>query len=153
VTGKVEAIYIAQSRRDAVKQVDSAILKAGRGIVGDRYHTNAEKLIDADSVVPDNHLTLIAKEELDDFLSTHESNLDYGDFRRNIITSGIDLNALVGKEFSVGDAICRGTELCEPCAPLSRLVHPAVLPDLVHKAGLRAVIVKDGEVEVGGEIT
>lgn len=153
MTGKVEAIYIAQNRRDVVKQVDSATLKAGRGIVGDRYYGNSEKLIDAGGVVPDNHVTLIAKEELDNFLSTHESNLNYGDFRRNIITSGIDLNALVGKEFSVGDAICRGTELCEPCAPLSRLVHPAVLSDLVHKAGLRAVIVKDGEVEVGGEIT
>ncbi len=153
MTGKIEAIYIAQSRRDTVKQVGSAILEAGRGIVGDRYHANSKKLIDAGSVVPDNHVTLIAQEELDIFLGSHENDICYGDFRRNLITSGIDLNTLVGKEFSVGDAICRGIELCEPCATLARLVHPAVLPNLVHKAGLRAVIVKDGEIEVGGEIT
>ena len=152
MTGTIEEIYIAQSKRDAVQPVSSAILEAGRGIVGDRYHSKSEKLIDLGGVVPDNHVTLIAREELDVFLGKHEGDLNYGDFRRNIVTSGIDLNALVGKEFSVGSARCRGVELCEPCATLAGLVHPAVLPELVHKAGLRAVIVADGEVEVGGEI-
>jgi len=151
--GIVQGIYIATSKRDTVAAIESAVLEAGKGIIGDRYHAISEKLIDAGSIGPDNHLTLIAKEELDTFLASHENDLGYGDFRRNIITSGIDLNALVGKEFLVGDAICRGTELCEPCATLARLVHPDVLPDLVHRAGLRAVIIKDGEVAVGGKIT
>ena len=119
MTGTIEEIYIAQSKRDAVQPVSSAILEAGRGIVGDRYHSKSEKLIDLGGVVPDNHVTLIAREELDVFLGKHESDLNYGDFRRNIITSGIDLNALVGKEFSVGAARCRGVELCEPCATLA----------------------------------
>ncbi len=153
MTGTVEEIYIAPNKRDTVQRVSSAMLQAGRGIVGDRYHRKSEKLIDLGSVVPDNHVTLIAKEELDVFLGNHENDLCSGDFRRNIITSGIDLNALVGKEFSVGAALCRGVELCEPCAPLAGLVHSAVLPELVHKAGLRAVIVEDGEVEVGAGIT
>jgi MOSC domain-containing protein YiiM len=150
--GKVAGIYIATSKRDRIERIDCASLEAGKGIVGDRYHSNAMSLIEAGKSVPRNHVTLIAKEELDVFLDKHKSELDYGDFRRNIVTSGVDLNALVDKDFTVGTAVFHGFELCEPCATLAGMVHSSVLSELVHKAGLRAVIIKDGEVSVGDEI-
>ena len=153
MAGKIERIYIASESRGAVKQLLSATLEAGKGIIGDRYHSKAEQLIAAGKLIPDKHLTLIAKEELDEFLSNHDANIDYGDFRRSIITSGVDLNALVDKEFSIGEAVCMGVQLCEPCAFLAASVHRAVLPDLVHKAGLRAIIVTGGNIKAGDEIT
>lgn len=153
MTGKVERIYIASESRGAVKQLMSASLEAGKGIVGDRHHSKAEKLIAAGKLIPDKHLTLIAKEELDEFLSAHDATIDYGDFRRSIVTSGIDLNSLVDKEFSIGDVVCMGIELCEPCAYLAASVHNAVLPDLVHKAGLRAIIISGGTIEPGDKVT
>lgn len=152
-TGKIEKIYISANKRDPVQQIEHASLQAGKGIVGDRYHANSEALIANGKPVPDNHLSLIAKEELDGFLARHDSNLDYGDFRRNIITSGIDLNSLVGMQFKLGDALCVGAELCEPCSYLASSVHRSVLPELVHKAGLRAVIIKDGEIQTGDSIS
>ena len=153
MSGRVERIYIASIKREPVQQIDSATLEAGKGIVGDRYHTLSQQRIDAGEAVRENHLTLIAQEELDTFLSNHQTDLDYGDFRRSIITSGIDLNALVGKEFSIGEALCLGAELCEPCSYLASSVHRAVLPDLVHKAGLRDVILSSGDIEAGSIIS
>lgn len=151
--GKIERIYIASKCRETVVQIPSATLEAGKGIVGDRYHTKSEKLLAAGKPAADNHLSLIAKEQLDNFLSSNNVAIDYGDFRRSLITSGIDLNTLVDREFSIGDVVCRGVGLCEPCAFLAATVHRAVRPELVHKAGLRAVIVTGGNVRTGDEIT
>jgi MOSC domain-containing protein YiiM len=151
--GNVERIYIASSSRVAVTQVPSATLEAGKGIVGDRYHVKSAQLIATGNPTADHHLSLIAKEQLDDFLSNNNATIDYGDFRRSLITSGIDLNTLVEREFSIGDVVCRGIELCEPCAFLAATVHRAVLPELVHRAGLRAAIVTGGKIKTGDKIT
>ncbi len=151
--GKVEEIYIAPGKKSPVVKVESAVLDAGKGIAGDRYHLFAEKLLQAGQSVPDIHLTLISREVLDEFLRKHDADLGYGDFRRSVITSGIDLNQLVGREFRVGSALCRGAELCEPCSTLQKMVHPEVIPDLVNRGGLRAVILESGEIENGSEIS
>lgn len=150
--GKVERIFIVKQRRSAFTELKSAQLDAGKGIVGDRYHAQAEKLLSEGRAVPDNHISFIAKEELENFLSTHNSELGFGDFRRSVVTSGIDLNALVGKQFKVGDSLCFGNELCEPCAYLAATVHRAVLPGLVEKGGLRATILSSGSIVAGSLI-
>ena len=67
-------------------------------------------------------------------------------------TADIDLNALVGKRFRVGTALCEGVELCEPCSKLARTVSRQVLPHLVHRAGLRAAIIESGDIEPGDTI-
>ncbi|NQV68662.1 MAG: MOSC domain-containing protein [Pseudohongiella sp.] len=152
MSGKVERIYVADNRRETVTRIETAKLESGKGIVGDRYHSRSVQSRTTGSVPPINNISLIAGEELDAFLGRNDAEIDYGDFRRNIITRGVDLNSLVGKQFSLGTALCVGTELCEPCAFLAATVHRAVLAELLHKAGLRAVIIEDGEVEAGGEI-
>ena len=42
-------------------------------------------------------------------------DLDPGIHRRNITTEAVSLNHLVDTEFRIGEAVCTGTELCEPC--------------------------------------
>ncbi len=148
----VYKIYIAADKRDPVVSIEEAILERGKGIVGDRYHAQAELALAKGKQAPENQLTLISKEVLDEFIAEHEATQDYGDFRRSVITTGIDLNALVGKDFLVGDARCRGVELCEPCAYLAASVNKAVLPGLVHKGGLRAVVLESGKVRPGTNI-
>jgi hypothetical protein len=74
------------------------------------------------------------------------------DARRNLVTRGIDLNALVGKTFRVGEVVCAGRRLCEPCAHLQRLTEPGILRALAHKGGLRADILEGGRIAVGDEI-
>ena len=75
-----------------------------------------------------------------------------GDARRNVVTRGIDLNALVGRRFQVGDVECVGRRLCEPCAHLERL-SPGILRPLVHRGGLRADLLGDGAIRVGDAVS
>ena len=63
-------------------------------------------------------LTLIEAEVVD------ELGLPPAEARRNVVTRGIDLNALVGRRFRVGEVECVGRRLCEPCAHLQRLTRP-----------------------------
>ena len=155
MTGTLEHIYLVGEKRGETEAREKIELEAGLGIVGDRYHTHAKRCLSTEDPVPENHLSLIDKSVLDDFLANQakDSDLTYADFRRNLITSGIDLNALVDKEFMVGSARCRGVELCEPCAFLAATVHRGVLPGLVNRGGLRAIIIKSGSAEIGSTIT
>ena len=73
--------------------------------------------------------------------------------RRNVVTRGIDLNALVGRRFRVGEVECLGQRLCEPCAHLQRLTAPGTLRALVHRGGLRADVLTDGTIRVGDAVT
>lgn len=155
MTGTLEHIYLVAEKRSETEAREKIELEAGLGIVGDRYHTYAKSCRAAEDPVPENHLSLIDKSVLDDFLANQakDSNLEYADFRRSLITSGVDLNALVDKEFMVGTARCRGIELCEPCAFLAATVHRGVLPGLVNRGGLRAIIIKSGSAEIGSAVT
>ncbi len=69
--------------------------------------------------------------------------------RRNILTRGLDVNALVGRSFRIGDVVCAGRRLCEPCAHLERVDGPGLLRPLIHRGGLRVDVLSDGEVRVG----
>lgn len=72
------------------------------------------------------------------------------------MTRGIDLNALVGRRFRVGEVECFGQRLCEPRAHLERLTarigKPGVLRAPIHRGGLRADVLNDGEIRVGSAI-
>jgi MOSC domain-containing protein YiiM len=116
---------------------------AGRGLEGNRHYY--------EQAPPGRALTLIAAEALAEGAS---SGVELGadESRRNVLTSGIDLNALVGERFRVGDVECVGVELCEPCTTLEGLTRPGVIKAYVHRAGLNADILTDGEIVVGDAV-
>lgn len=72
--------------------------------------------------------------------------------RRNVVTNGVDLDALIGKRFRVGEVICFGQRRCEPCAHLERLTEPGTLRGLVHRGGLRADVLQAGTITLGDTI-
>jgi hypothetical protein len=151
--GKIEKLFTAYKGGDRMQRMQSITLEAHKGIVGDRYFENCGTFSKSATIEPKKQLTLVSIEALDEFLTALEPELSHGDFRRNIVTSGVDLNALVGREFEVDGVRCRGIETCEPCAHLAQTVSPLVLPHLIHKAGLRAEVLTSGEVKIGGVIT
>jgi MOSC domain-containing protein YiiM len=143
--GEVVAIYVGPERRlpDPVERVEA---HAGKGLSGNRYYW-------PDGSAPaGNALTLIEAEALEAFQSETGIELTAQASRRNVLTRGIDLNALVGERFRVGEVECVGVELCEPCAHLASLTHPGVLRGMVHRAGLNADILTDGEIAVGDPV-
>jgi len=143
--GEVVAIYVGPERQ-LPQPVERVEAHAGKGLAGNRYYW-------PDGSAPaGNALTLIEAEALDAFGSETGIELTAQASRRNVLTRGIDLNALVGKRFRVGDVECEGVELCEPCAHLASLTHPGVLRGMVHRAGLNADILTDGEIVVGDPV-
>jgi hypothetical protein len=143
--GLVEAIVLAAEAGAAPQRVERARAFAGRGLEGDRYASAAGTF---DSGVAGSALTLIEAEVCDSF----EPPLEAGEHRRNLITRGVELNGLVGREFEVGEVRCRGARLDEPCAVLQRYASRPVLRPLVHRGGLRADILSPGEIAVGDTI-
>jgi MOSC domain-containing protein YiiM len=142
--GRVEAIAIAAEAEAPVELVEQATAVAGRGLAGDRYHERRGTFSNPHSVGHD--LTLVEAEVLEELgFSPHDA-------RRNVVTRGIDLNALVGRRFRVGEVDCVARRLCEPCAHLERL-SPGTLRPLVHRGGLRADVLSDGVIRVGDPVS
>jgi hypothetical protein len=136
--GTVEAIVIAPERSGAVEAVAEAAAVPDRGLAGDRYFDGAGTFA---SGRPGSALTLVDAAVLDE--------LGPVDHRRNLVVRGIDVNALVGRAFRIGEVRCVGRRLAEPCAHLDRLNGGGVLRPLVHRGGLRADIVAAGTIRVG----
>ncbi len=143
--GTVEQILVSETAGAPARSVDTVRALAGRGLDGDRHVTGQGTF---PSGLPGSALTLVQAEVCESF----EPPLAPGQHRRNILTRGIDLNQLVGHEFTVGAVRCRGMRLCEPCTVMQRYVGRPVLRDLVHRGGLRADILEDGEIRVGDEV-
>jgi MOSC domain-containing protein YiiM len=147
----LEKILVAANPASEMSPLLAARAVAGRGIEGDRYFDGCGTFSPA-PMKPDHEVTLIEQEQIDAF--ARRSGLPFTAFhaRRNLVTAGIDLNGLVGREFTVGEVRLRGVRLCEPCQHLARISFAEALEGLVHRGGLRAQIVAGGTLRVGAVI-
>jgi hypothetical protein len=143
-SGAVVALLLAPLAEAPLHRVAEAHAIAGRGLVGDRYANGAGTFSGSGRGY---ELTLIEVEALD-ALATAGVEITWEDARRNVVTRGIRLNALVGHRFRIGDVECIGRRLAEPCSHLQRLAPPGVLSGLVHCGGLRADIIGGGAMRV-----
>ena len=147
--GRVALILTAPRAEADQTRHEDARAEAGRGLAGDRYWDGIGTFSNPNARGHD--LTLVEEETI---ASMSEVFPDYRpeDARRNIVTTGIALNGLVGWRFRVGEAECIGRRLCEPCAHLDRIAVRGALRHLVHRGGLRADIVTGGRIAVGDAI-
>jgi MOSC domain-containing protein YiiM len=150
--GIVEALAIAATATAPMRLVEEAQALASRGLAGDRYAAKVGTFTPTGGGGHGYDLTLIQAEVLDELVLAEDRRLGYAEARRNVVTRGIDLNALVGRRFRVGEAECFGQRLCEPCSHLERLTTKGVLRGLIHRGGLRADILTDGRIGVGAAI-
>jgi hypothetical protein len=149
--GTVAGLAIAPAAEADMQQLEVAGARAGRGLAGDRYAAGAGTFSPRADHRPGYDLTLMAAEVLDE-LTAAGHTVDFAATRRNVLTRGIDVNALVGRTFRIGDVLCEGRRLCEPCVHLDRLSGPGLLRPLIHKGGLRVDVLTDGEIRVGAPI-
>lgn len=147
--GRVEAIHIAAVHSGPLQALSSARLVPGIGIEGDRHATENAKLRRHGG----RELTLVEAESLDYLADEHDIRIAPGSTRRNVTTRGVRLTGLIGREFRIGDVRVRGLEQCEPCAHMQELVGQPVLRPLVHRAGIVAEILSEGQIEIGDAIT
>ena len=147
--GSCAAIFIAPNSADEMISLSRVRAFADRGLEGDRFFRdswNAVKRSDkAVSLIEDEVLALAAKEVGVEGLGKLS--------RRNIVTRGVALIDLLGREFTVGSVRMRGIRLFEPCAHLVKVSKlKGIFKALEHRSGLKAAILTDGAIEVGDSI-
>ena len=68
-------------------------------------------------------------------------------YRRNVITEGVDLNELIGKEFEIEGVRFLGTEEAKPCFWMEQAFCVGAEEALKGKGGLRARILSSGQLK------
>ena len=146
MSGRVDAIFLSSEHGELPAPVDRVRARAGRGLEGNRYYWD-------DGTAPSGRaVTLIASEAVEAVANEGDVSVEPAATRRNVLTRGIDVNALVGKRFRIGTVECEGVELCEPCQTLEAMTQPGMIKAFVHRGGLNADILSDGEISVGDPV-
>jgi len=149
----IERIFISTDVGGKQGEQEQIEIVAGCGVVGDRNFGLSKW--------PGQNLTLIEAEEIESFLNEHNLPHDLTISRRNLITRGVRLNDLVGKEFQLGGVVFKGIELCEPCGSLgerlssltgSELSPKLVIQRFMGRGGLRVDALTSGIIKLGATI-
>ena len=147
--GKIQSIHIASGAKAPMQTLDHVLAIPGVGLEGDRYALQQGTFFKPE---PDFELTLIEAEAMAVLKRDYEIELAPGEARRNLVTSGVALNHLVGREFQIGEVKLRGIRLCEPCSHLQALVGLPVIKGLRHRGGLRAQILTQGTIRIDDSV-
>jgi MOSC domain-containing protein YiiM len=148
--GTIVAIFLSEKAGAQLTPRDQVRAVPGHGLEGDRYFNAAGTFSKKDA--PGQELTLIESEALEALARDYELRLAPHESRRNLLTRGVALNHLVGREFQVGPVRARGIKLCEPCGHLEKLTRGGVKTGLRHRGGLRAQILSEGVIRPGDSV-
>jgi len=142
---KVYKIGITKNDNQKIDNVESIEVVKDKGIVGDRHFQEFND--------PYNQLSLIESENIDYYNNKYKLNIPYIDFRRNIVTKGIELNDLIGKKIQIGDVLIEGIDLCRPCRHLSeKLNQDNIIKEFLRRGGLRCRILSSSKININDEI-
>ena len=148
--GVVEGLCRAPASTAPMEALERVALTAGVGVEGDRYAGGRGRF--SSTGRSGQELTLVEAEAVEAVAREHGIELAAADVRRNVVTRGIDLNALAGRRFRIGEVACYGQRLAEPCSWLQQMTPPGTLRALVHRGGLRADILVSGVVALGDPV-
>ena len=142
---KVLKLGITDNNNKRIIEVKSIDVLANKGIVGDRHFNEYND--------PYCQLSLIESENIDYYNTKYGLNIPYTDFRRNVITKGIDLNNLIGKKLQIGNVKVEGIDLCRPCKHLTEMLNQEnILKEFLRKGGLRCQILTSSSISIGDKI-
>ena len=143
--GKVLEIGIYKNKGDEIVNVNNVEAIKGKGLVNERhFKENNEKRC---------QVTLIEIENINHYNRITGTMIPAIYFLRNIITEGIQLNELVGKEFFIGAVKVKAHDLCKPCKYLQESLHQKnTIKELLLKGGLRCEILSSGRIYINDQI-
>ena len=142
---KVFKLGIVKDSNKEIAEVSSIEVLANKGVVGDRHFDEYND--------PYNQLTLIESENIDYYNTKYGLDIPYKDFRRNVVTKGIQLNDLIGKKIKIGKVEVEGIDLCRPCRHLTEVLNQSnVLKEFLRRGGLRCQILNSSTINIDDEI-
>lgn len=118
-------------------ELDSVECEAGKGIIGDRFHNYKEDY--------KGQITFFSLEVYKDICKNFKlTDVSPSVFRRNVITSGVDLNSLINKKFNIQGIDFLGTQEAAPCYWMNGVVAEGAENAMKGRGGLRAKILTSG---------
>ena len=142
---KVFKLGIADINNKEIKEVKSIEVLVNKGVIGDRHFKDFND--------PYCQLSLIESENIDYYNLKYGLDIPYINFRRNIVTKGIQLNKLVGKKLKIGKVNLEGIDLCRPCRHLTEMLSQEnILKEFLRRGGLRCQILSSSSINIGDDI-
>ena len=138
MTGVLREIWLTPATAAPMRRVRSARLVAGLGLEGDRYALGGGTWAEYPDL--EKQLTLIDAGDVAAVARETGAALSPGDTRRNLVTTGIELPALVGSWFAVGEALLFAMKRCPPCTHVERLTGARLIKAMVHRGGINAAV-------------
>lgn len=148
--GAVVEIWLAGAAAEPMRRVPAVDAVAGMGLTGDRYALGGGTWAQYPDL--EKQVTLIDREDVAAVASETSSGLTPGDTRRNLVTTGIDLPALVGRWFIVGEALLFGMKRCPPCTHLERLTGVRLVKAMAHRGGINAAVFAGAPIAEGSVV-
>ena len=142
---KIIEIGITKESNKEIEKVKFIEAVSGKGIKGDRYFNDINE--------EGKQLTLIESENIDYYNKAFNTNFNYLEFRRNLVTQNIQLNDLIGKTLSIGEIKIKAHDLCRPCKILQeKLGKDNIIKEFLRRGGLRCEILNSGTIKTGDNI-
>lgn len=141
--GKVEWIGLRVKKKGPIEIVDQAEITVEEGLVGDHY---------AGRPGAARQVTLIQHEHFAVMSSMLGVDVTPEQFRRNIAVRGINLAALKGCRFKVGEAILEGTGNCAPCSLIENTFGPGGYNVSRGHSGITARVIQGGRISLGATV-
>ena len=150
IDGVVTQIWLTDAAAAPMRRTPTGLLVAGAGLDGDRYALGGGTWVQYPDL--EKQLTLIDRDDVAAVAAEVGVALAPGDTRRNLVTTGVDLPALVGRWFAVGDALLVGMKRCPPCTHLERLTGAKLVKAMLHRGGINAAVFVGAEIAEGAVV-
>ena len=143
--GKVLEIGISENKSSKIVSVNEVEAIKGKGLIGEKHFREDNK--------KRSQITLIEIENINHYNKITGTKIPAINFLRNIVTEGIRLNVLVGKEFFIGKVKVKAHDLCRPCKSLQEFFQQKnTVKELLYTGGLRCEILSSGKIFIDDEI-
>jgi MOSC domain-containing protein YiiM len=143
--GTLEWIGLRTQKRLPMQEPERANAIERLGLEGDHRATK--------TAGSGRQVTLISREFIDQiahFLG--RDNIDPALLRRNLVVSGINLNALRHQQFTIGDALFEAGALCHPCSRMESALGKGGVAAMLGHGGLCCRILRGGPISIGDKV-
>ena len=143
--GKVLEIGISENKSNKIVNVNEVEAIKAKGLIGEKHFKEDNK--------KRSQITLIEIENINHYNKISGTQIPAINFLRNIVTEGIRLNVLVGKEFFIGKVKVKAHDLCRPCKSLQEFLQQKnTVKELLYTGGLRCEILSNGKIFINDQI-
>ena len=143
--GRLEWIGLRSERLGSISIVNEVEVVAERGLAGDHRFQGKPGSKRQVTLIQFEHLSAVAG-------LLHRTDLPPELVRRNLVVSGINLLALKGKRFQVGEVLLEYSGPCEPCSRMESVLGPGGYNAMRGHGGITAKVIEGGTIRVGDQV-